>query len=97
MVIALAQKEAKARLKINNLLQEASWRFFDDGKTPANIQVETNVKMTKKQIDDMGENFDKTVNGFIDFLLLDEKGNQFIILDAKSEDKDPLVGKEQAR
>jgi type I restriction enzyme, R subunit len=24
------QKEAKARIKINNLLQEAGWRFFDD-------------------------------------------------------------------
>lgn len=26
------QKEAKARIKINNLLQYAGWRFFDDKK-----------------------------------------------------------------
>ena len=45
----------------------------------------------------MGENFDKTKNGFVDFLLLDDKGKPFIVLEAKSEDKDPLVGKEQAR
>lgn len=45
----------------------------------------------------MGENFDKVKNGFIDFLLLDDNGHPFIVLEAKSEDKDPLVGKEQAR
>jgi type I restriction enzyme R subunit len=35
--------------------------------------------------------------GFIDFLLLNEKGFPFIVLEAKAEDKNPLVGKEQAR
>lgn len=33
----------------------------------------------------------------MDFLLLDENGKPFIVLEAKSEDKNPLVGKEQAR
>ncbi|SJZ96197.1 DEAD/DEAH box helicase family protein [Anaerorhabdus furcosa] len=90
-------KEAKARLKINRLLEEAGWRFFDDENGYANIQVEPNVKMTKVQVDAFGENFDKTKNGFIDFLLLDENGNPYVVLEAKSEDKQPLVGKEQAR
>ncbi|NMB95241.1 MAG: DEAD/DEAH box helicase family protein, partial [Clostridiaceae bacterium] len=93
----MSEKEAKARIKINKLLEEAGWRFFDEDGKPANIQVEQNVKISKKQIDDMGENFDKVKNGFVDFLLLDDKGNPFIVLEAKSEDKDPLVGKEQAR
>ena len=39
----------------------------------------------------------RTSTGFIDFLLLDENGFPFIVLEAKSEDKNPLVGKEQAR
>ena len=39
----------------------------------------------------------KQKNGFIDFLLLDEKGFPYVVLEAKSEDKDPLDGKEQAR
>ena len=90
-------KEAKARIKINKLLEEAGWRFFDEDGKPANIQVEPNVKITKKQIDAMGEDFNKVKNGYVDFLLLDEKGHPFIVLEAKSEDKDPLVGKEQAR
>jgi len=28
----IMQKEAKARIKINELLQNAGWRFFDDKK-----------------------------------------------------------------
>lgn len=34
------QKDAKARIKINNLLQESGWRFFDDEKVPANVVLE---------------------------------------------------------
>jgi len=32
----MAEKEAKARIKINKLLEEAGWRFFDDENGPAN-------------------------------------------------------------
>ena len=46
----MSAKEAKARIKINKLLEEAGWRFFDDASGPANIQVEANVKLSKKQI-----------------------------------------------
>lgn len=91
------QKEAKARIKINNLLQESGWRFFDDEHGSANIVLENNVKLTKQAVDELGNDFDKTKNGFIDFLLLDEKGFPYAVLEAKSEDKDPLDGKEQAR
>ena len=90
-------KEAKARIKINKLLEAAGWRFFDSDEGPADIQVEANVKITKKQFDNFGEDFEKVKNGFIDFLLLDEQGKPFVVLEAKSEDKDPLVGKDQAR
>ena len=93
----MSAKEAKARIKINKMLEDAGWRFFDCEEGPANIQLEANVKLTKKQIDDCGENFEKIKNGFVDFLLLDENGKPFIVLEAKSEDLDPLVGKEQAR
>src|SRR3989344_6260716 len=91
------QKEAKARIKINKLLEESGWRFFDDGKDLANIQLEPNVKIAKKDIDAFGDDFESTKNGFIDFLLLDGKGFPFVILEAKKEEKNPLDGKEQAR
>lgn len=93
----MSAKEAKARIKINKLLEDAGWRFFDNEFGPANIQVEANVKLSKTQIDALGDNFEKTKNGFVDFLLLDENGKPFIVLEAKSEDYDPLAGKEQAR
>jgi type I restriction enzyme R subunit len=93
----MTAKEAHARLKINKLLEEAGWRFFDTDDKPANVQVEPNVKISRKQVDEMGEDFEKINNGFVDFLLLDDKGFPFIVLEAKSEDKDPLIGKEQAR
>ncbi|HDI1215369.1 TPA: DEAD/DEAH box helicase family protein [Aeromonas hydrophila] len=90
-------KEAQARIKINKLLESAGWRFFDDTKGKANIALEPNVKLRLDQVNDLGENFETTKNGFVDFLLLDDKSFPLVILEAKSEDKNPLVGKEQAR
>ena len=37
-------KEAKARIKINKLLEEAGWRFEDDNNIKANIKLEENIK-----------------------------------------------------
>ena len=93
----MSVKEARARIKINKLLEDAGWRFFDDKSGPANIVLEPNVKLVESRINALGENFEKTSKGFIDFLLLDQKGFPFIVLEAKSEDKNPLTGKEQAR
>jgi len=86
------QKEARARIKINNLLQVSGWRFFDTKEGKANITVESNVNLDK-----IGEDYEKVSKGFIDYLLLDGKEFPICVLEAKSEDKDPLVGKEQAR
>jgi type I restriction enzyme R subunit len=95
--IRIAGKEAAARIKINILLKAAGWRFFADGKVPANIQLEPSVTLKTQDLDALGENFEKTHKGFIDFLLLDTRGFPLIVLEAKSEDKNPLIGKEQAR
>jgi type I restriction enzyme R subunit len=93
----MPNKEATARIKINKLLEAAGWRFFPAGSSPANIRLEPSVTITSSDLDVLGENFEKTGKGFIDFLLLDAKGFPLIVLEAKSEDKNPLVGKEQAR
>jgi type I restriction enzyme R subunit len=85
-------KEAKARIKINKLLEEAGWRFFDTEEGKANIQLESQIKY-----DDLGEDFDKAKGGFIDFLLVDEFQNPLVVLEAKSEKIEPLFAKEQAR
>jgi len=90
-------KEASARIKINDLLKASQWRFFDDENGPANISLEDNIKITQTLIDELGNNFEKTKNNFIDFLLLDEHKFPFVVLEAKAEDINPLDGKEQAR
>jgi type I restriction enzyme R subunit len=90
-------KEAKARIKINKLLEEAGWRFFDNEDGSANIQLELHTTITQKDIDAFGEDFETTKHGFLDFLLLDERGYPLIVLEAKSEEKNPLSAKEQAR
>ena len=93
----MASKEATARIKINRLLENAGWRFFDDSNGSANVVLEPNVKITQNDLDALGEDLEKTSNGFVDFLLLDGDGKPLIVLEAKSEDENPLVGKEQAR
>jgi len=93
----MSKKEATARIKINKLLEAAGWRFFPEGSTPANIRLEPSVMIKSSDLEALGKNFEKTSKGFIDFLLLDTKGFPLLILEAKAEDKNPLVGKEQAR
>jgi type I restriction enzyme R subunit len=90
-------KEAKARIKINKLLEESGWRFLDSKAGKANIQLEKTVKLSGKDLDAFGEDFEKTKNGFVDFTLLDDRGFPAAVLEAKKEDKNPLDGKEQAR
>jgi type I restriction enzyme R subunit len=90
-------KEAKARILINDLLRRSGWRFFDDESGPANIALEAHVKIKKKTLEDLGGDFEKTANGYVDYLLLDERSFPIAVLEAKSEKFDPLVGKEQAR
>jgi len=93
----MSEKEATARIKINQLLEAAGWRFFPQGNTPANIRLESGVTIKTTDLDAFGVNFEKAAKGYIDFLLLDGKGFPLIVLEAKAEDKNPLIGKEQAR
>lgn len=90
-------KEAKARIKINKLLEEAGWRFEDDNNFKANIELEENVKF--KDCDDDFENSQTRDGrrGAIDFLLLDKDKRPLVVVEAKREAIDPLSAKEQAR
>ena len=89
--------EATARLKINQWLENAGWRFFDDDDGRANIRLEAHVPLKRDDLERLGDDFERSGRGFVDFLLLDDRGFPLIVLEAKSADKDPLVGKEQAR
>ena len=89
--------EATARIKINKLLEKAGWRFFTEDGKPPNIILEAGASIRSSDLDALGNDFEKTTKGYIDFLLLDNKGRPCIVLETKSENKEPLVGKEQAR
>lgn len=88
----MSSKEASARLKINDTLKASWWRLLDEWAQKANVVVESNATM-----ESLGDDFEKTEKGFIDYLLTDNDGFPLCVLEAKSSDKDPLIGKEQAR
>ena len=50
----MAATEAKVRTKLNKLLEQSGWRFFDDASGKANIVLEPKVKLTKAAIDCAG-------------------------------------------
>ena len=91
----MLQKEALARISINKLLEDAGWRFFPNEQGIANIQLEPNVKIKQEDLDDLENK--KIKNGFIDYLLLDENGFPFVVVEAKKDAIHPLEAKEQAR
>jgi type I restriction enzyme R subunit len=94
----MSKKEAAARLKINNMLEESGWRLLDGPTGRANIDVETRLN-PGKPLDPtkLGDDFSEAQGGFIDYLLLDDNQKPIAVLEAKREGKSPLDGKEQAR
>ena len=90
-------QEATARIKIDKLLEEAGWRFFDDKNGKSNIYLERNIKFTKNDINDLGNDFENQDNGRADYLLVDHQKFPIAVIEAKRESIEPLTAKEQAR
>lgn len=93
----MGNNEARARIKINRLLEDAGWRFESASDGAANIQLEAGVKFK-----DLGDDLENAVSrtgarGAIDFLLLDKDKRPLVVVEAKKESIDPLSAKEQAR
>lgn len=94
----MAKKEAAARLKINKMLEDSGWRLCDQDGERANVDVETRLNPEEKiHLHDMGDDFEYTKAGFIDYLLLDDNQRPIAVLEAKRESISPLSAKEQAR
>jgi len=93
----MAVKEAKARIKINKLLEEADWRFFETSAGKANISPEHRTKKGKFTNYKFGNDLENAPDGFIDYLLLNEQNRPVALVEAKRESIDPLTAKEQVR
>jgi type I restriction enzyme, R subunit len=91
--------EAQARITINKLLEAAGWRFLAEGANqPANIVCEHRIAGKKFAPDgDLGKDFERAPDGFVDYVLLDANGRPVAVVEAKRESIDPLTAKEQAR
>jgi len=91
--------EAQARITINKLLEEAGWRFLPDAEgRRENIICEHRVaKGAFSQTQELGKDFERAPQGFVDYLLLNTDQRPVAVLEAKREGIDPLTAKEQAR
>ena len=68
--------EAKARIKINELLKNSGWDFNY-------IDLEDRVELRKYSSEEIGDEFEKTKYGFIDYVLLDENKKPIEIMEKK--------------
>ena len=81
----MSRKEASARLKINKLLEESGWRLYDADGVRANVDVETRLSPGEDvNVHQLGEDFENTKGGFIDYLLLDDNQKPVAIDFSKS-------------
>jgi type I restriction enzyme R subunit len=91
-------KEAQARIRINRLLEQAGWRFFPHDGKPDNIICEhRTAKRVFQPAADLGNDFEKAPDGFVDYLLLNGDRRPVAVVEAKRESINPLDAKEQAR
>lgn len=90
-------KEAKSRIKINKLLEEAGWRLMDSDLGPANVLLENFTRITIEKVDAWGNDYEQVKGGSLDFLLVDRNQKPLCVLEAKKESIHPLSAKEQAR
>ena len=71
------------------MLERSGWRFFDEDGRPGNIHLESKVS-GQGELDAMGDDFENVGTGFVDYLLVDERGRPLVVLEAKSATKDPF-------
>jgi type I restriction enzyme R subunit len=90
----MSKKEAQARIKINKLLELAGWRFFPDKDGLDNIICECRTTRKTYSPNALGDNFEKTSHGFVDYVLLNLERKPVSVVEAKREETDPLEAKE---
>ena len=91
--------EAQARITINRMLEEVGWRFLPDAQgRKENVICEHRMsgKAYAPSVN-LGADFERAPDGFVDYVLLNTDGRAVAVVEAKREGIDPLTAKEQAR
>lgn len=91
--------EARARITINRMLEDAGWRFLPDAHgRRENIVCEHRVsgRVFAPSLD-LGRDFEHAPDGFVDYVLLNTDQRPVAVVEAKEEGIDPLTAKDQAR
>ena len=94
----MPNREAQARIRINKMLEDAGWRFFPTAEGKSSIICEHRI--TRRAMGpsaNLGDDFERAPDGFVDYLLLNDQDRPIAIVEAKRESIHPLDGKEQAR
>src|SRR5262249_29970832 len=91
--------EAQARITINKMLEDAGWRFLPKGNgNRENVVLEHRLRgQAFPPSADLGNDFERAPEGFVDYVLLNTDGRAVAVVEAKRESIDPLTAKEQAR
>src|SRR5262249_38868741 len=91
--------EAQARITINKMLEDAGWRFLPKGNgNRENVVLEHRLRgQAFPPSADLGNDFERAPEGFVDYVLLNTDGRAVAVVEAKRESIDPLMAKEQAR
>jgi type I restriction enzyme, R subunit len=91
--------EAQARITINKMLEDAGWRFLPDAHgNRENVILEHRLSGRAFSPNaDLGSDFERAPEGFVDYVLLNTDGRTVAVVEAKRESIDPLTAKEQAR
>lgn len=80
----MSGKEARARIKINKLLENAGWRFEQDSSGPANLVLESSGSLTKAYMNDtFGEDFEKSGKSYNDYLLIGSDHRPLVLFRSK--------------
>jgi len=93
----LSKSEARTRKeKIDPLLKEAGWNLDDRSQTIMEVDTKQSdfVKRDYKTFEDTFENNEE--KAYVDYLLIDSKGDPLAIVEAKRTSKDPITGQKQA-
>src|SRR5438874_6865180 len=78
--------EAQARITINKMLGDAGWRFLPDGDGQReNVILEHRLSgRTFSPNADLGKDFERAPEGFVDYVLLNTDGRAVAVVEANA-------------